>query len=212
MVLFKKLTKAELESSNDEVLAKAAQRKNKEAFAVLVKKFEKPIFNFIIRLYGNYDVAAELTQETFLRSFQAIKSYDVSHKFSTWLFSIAKNLCIDELRKKNKVIILSADNDTISTELIDNTLSDIEFLLKKEKKISLQKLILQLKIKLRTVLILRYFHDMSNQEISETLGININVVKLRLFRAKKVLLKMIEKNNITTLGDSDKNDIIYDDI
>ena len=69
MIRFKNLTKEELENSSDEHLAKAVQKGNKEAFAYLVKRFEKRIFNFIYRFQGNYDTAAELTQDTFLKSF-----------------------------------------------------------------------------------------------------------------------------------------------
>ena len=84
----------------DAQVVRQVLRGKQEAFGVLVERYQKPIFNFIYRFYGNYELAQELTQETFLRCYQFLKSYDPERKFSTWLYTVAKNLCIDELKKQ----------------------------------------------------------------------------------------------------------------
>ena len=84
----------------DAQLVRQVLRGKQEAFGLLVERYQKPIFNFIYRFYGNYELAQELTQETFLRCYQFLKSYDPERKFSTWLYTVAKNLCIDELKKQ----------------------------------------------------------------------------------------------------------------
>ena len=71
-----------------------------DLFGLILDRYQRPIFNFVYRFYGNYDLAEELTQETFLRCYQFLKSYDPKRKFSTWLYTVARNLCIDHLKKK----------------------------------------------------------------------------------------------------------------
>src|SRR5512145_2257871 len=85
---------------DDAQLVRQILRGKRELFGILLERYQKPIFNFIYRFYGNYDLSQELTQETFLRAYQFLRSYDTSRKFSTWLYTVAKNLCLDELKKQ----------------------------------------------------------------------------------------------------------------
>ena len=84
-------------------------RGHPELFGVILERYQRPIFNFIYRFYGHYDLSEDLTQETFLRCYQFLKSYDPKRKFSTWLYTVAKNLCIDHLKKQKSAREVALD-------------------------------------------------------------------------------------------------------
>ena len=94
---------------DDSRLARKAQRGDRQAFEVILSRYERPIFSFIHHFFRNPELCEDLTQETFLRAFRFIKSFRTKEKLSTWLFSIAKNLCIDELRRMRKGTTVDID-------------------------------------------------------------------------------------------------------
>jgi RNA polymerase sigma-70 factor (ECF subfamily) len=169
-------------------------RGKREAFSLLVDRYQKPIFNFIYRFYGNYDLAQELTQETFLRCYQFLKSYDPERKFSTWLYTVAKNLCIDELKKQRSAREIPLDDvlPAVDAREAEETIDDNQQsqCIRREEDFKLLEALQELPAAARTVLLLHYFQGLSYQEIGETLGLPVSTVKIRIFRAKKALLEM----------------------
>jgi len=164
-----------------------------DAFGVLVERYQKPIFNFIYRFYGNYELAQELTQETFLRCYQFLKSYDPDRKFSTWLYTVAKNLCIDELKKQRAAHEVPLEDvlpavDAKDAEGACEKNQQLECI-RREEDFRLLEALQELPAAARTVLLLHYFQGLSYQEISEMLGLPVSTVKIRIFRAKKALLE-----------------------
>jgi RNA polymerase sigma-70 factor (ECF subfamily) len=162
-------------------------------FAVLLERYQKPIFNFIYRFYGNYDLAQELTQETFLRCYQFLKSYDQGRKFSTWLYTVAMNLCIDELKKQRSFREVSLDDALPAVDARgaregagQDQRADC---IRREEDFKLLEALQELPSAPRTVLLLHYFQGLSYQEIGESLGLPVSTVKIRIFRAKKALLE-----------------------
>jgi RNA polymerase sigma-70 factor (ECF subfamily) len=184
------MTKAPLE---DAQVVKQILRGKQEAFAVLVERYQKPIFNFIYRFYGNYELAQELTQETFLRCYQFLKSYDPERKFSTWLYTVAKNLCIDELKKQRAAHEVPLE-DVLPAVDAKNAEGSADHdqranCIRREEDFKLLEALQELPAAARTVLLLHYFQGLSYQEIGETLGLPVSTVKIRIFRAKKILLE-----------------------
>ena len=177
----------------DAQIVRQVLRGKREAFGVLVERYQKPIFNFIYRFYGNYDLAQELTQETFLRCYQFLKSYDQGRKFSTWLYTVARNLCIDELKKQRSAHEICLDDVLPAVAARDaagavahNQQVDC---IRREESFKLLEALQELQADARSVLLLHYFQGLSYQEISETLGLPVSTVKIRIFRAKKSLLE-----------------------
>jgi len=177
----------------DAQIVRLVLRGRQEAFAVLVERYQKPIFNFIYRFYGNYELAQELTQETFLRCYQFLKSYDPERKFSTWLYTVAKNLCIDELKKRRSFREVSLEDSLPAVDakeaegaLDHNARSEC---IRSEENFKLLEALQELPAAARTVLLLHYFQGLSYQEIGEALGLPVSTVKIRIFRAKKILLE-----------------------
>jgi RNA polymerase sigma-70 factor (ECF subfamily) len=183
----------------DSQLAIQVQEGDREAFSELVDRYQGRIYSFTYHFFRNDDLATDMTQETFLRVFRFIKRYDPKRKFSTWIYSIAKNICIDEKRKINRSKTISLENlppgaivgdgdamhmknpDQISTRLEDRML--------------LEESIALLPEKYRAAIILCYFQELSYQEIADVLGISLNLVKVRIFRGKKKLLEIIKSKS-----------------
>jgi RNA polymerase sigma-70 factor (ECF subfamily) len=136
-----------------------------------------------------------MAQETFLRAYRYIKKYDSKRKFSTWIYSIAKNICIDEKRKMDRsrtVPIDEVNPGSIQASQESQHLKDpSQISLHLEDRMLLEEAITRLPEKYRTALILCYFQEMPYQEIAETLGLSLNLVKVRIFRAKKQLLELL---------------------
>jgi RNA polymerase sigma-70 factor (ECF subfamily) len=198
---------ADTTTLDDAKVVRLVLRGSQEAFGVLVGRYQKPIFNFIYRFYGNYELAQELTQETFLRCYQFLKSYDPERKFSTWLYTVAKNLCIDELKKQRSAhevpledVLPAVDARDVEGAIEHNQQSQC---IRREEDFKLLEALQELPTAARTVLLLHYFQGLSYQEIGETLGLPVSTVKIRIFRAKKILLEKwheIDGGGTLTIG------------
>ncbi|MDB4285442.1 RNA polymerase sigma factor [bacterium] len=171
-------------------------RGQRELFGIILERYQRPIFNFIYRFYGNYDLAEELTQETFLRCYQFLKSYDPDRKFSTWLYTVAKNLCIDHYKKQRRGKEFSLDQALPSLErheAMRSTETDPQIAcIRSQEDARLLEALGELEPSRRVVLILFYFQGLSYQEIGEALGVPVSTVKIRIFRAKKALLEKMK--------------------
>jgi RNA polymerase sigma-70 factor (ECF subfamily) len=186
-------------SMEDAQIIRKVLKGDREEYALILERYQKPILNFIYRFYGNYDLAQELTQETFLRAYQFLKSYDQKRKFSTWLYTVARNLCIDEMKKRKPGREISLDQALPSVELKGQGESRIKndpsyLCIRGEEDARLMKALDQLESSRREVLILFYFQGLSYQEIGETLSVPVSTVKIRIFRAKKSLLAIFGKD------------------
>ncbi|HWR96833.1 MAG TPA: RNA polymerase sigma factor, partial [Candidatus Methanoperedens sp.] len=167
----------------DAELVRQILRGRRELFSVLLERYQRPIFNFIYRFYGNYDLAQELTQETFLRCYQFLKSYDQGRKFSTWLYAVAKNLCIDELKKQKAAREIPLDDALPAVERKDAAAGAAKdqqaHCIRKEEDFRLLEALQELPSPARTVLLLHYFQGLSYQEIGEALALPVSTVKIR---------------------------------
>ncbi len=181
---------------NDRDLAVRIQKGDRNAFTELVSAYQNRIFNFTYQFFRNEDLAAELTQETFLRVFRFLRRYDPKKKFSTWIYSIAKNICIDEYRrlKRGKTVSMheippgAIVGDSDARHLKDPSYISMQM----EERMFIEESIALLPEKYRMAIILCYFQDLSYREIGDILGISLNLVKVRIFRAKKRLLEIMK--------------------
>jgi RNA polymerase sigma-70 factor (ECF subfamily) len=182
---------------DDAVLAVQAQKGDRQAFGEIVERFQTRIFSFCYQFFRDSDTASEMAQETFLRAYRYIKKYDPKRKFSTWIYSIAKNICIDEKRKMDRSRTVPMDDINPSTILSDGQnyhLKDpSQISLHLEDRILLEEAITRLPEKYRTAIILCYFQELPYQEIADILNLSLNLVKVRIFRAKKQLLEILKE-------------------
>lgn len=185
------------DNKEDVTLAVKAQKGDNEAFAELVDRFQTRIFSFCYQFFREREIATDMAQETFVRAFRYLNKYDPKRKFSTWIYSIAKNICIDEKRKMDRNRTMSLESVS-SSSVIDpepgQHLKDPSQIFQHlEDKLFLEEAIGELPEKYRAVIILCYFQELPYQEIAEILGLSLNLVKVRIFRAKKQLLDIITK-------------------
>ncbi len=190
-----------LASVSDEILVKKSQEGDYTSFEELVRRHERKIYKLAYRMMGNKEDANDILQETFLRAFRKLSSFEGKSKFSTWLYRIAVNLCLMRKRKEKKmktvsldVPVLTAGGDEIKRELRDdwseNPLATLE---NEEVREILSKAIDLLPEEYRTVLILRGVNGFSNEEVAKMLEISLPAVKSRLHRARLSLRDALSK-------------------
>lgn len=179
----------------DSKLARKVQKGDTQAFEALLDKFERPVFSFIFHFFRSPALCEDLTQETFLRAYRFIRSYRPKEKWSTWLFSIARNLCIDELRrmqKANPVALDDVDPEVFATNGAGTDSPLSASILAEEGEI-LHRAIAKLPEKYRTSIILFYFNELSYEEVSRVMNISLSNTKILLFRGKRMLLDLYRR-------------------
>jgi RNA polymerase sigma-70 factor (ECF subfamily) len=172
--------------------ALAAQQGDSAAFMRLVDAFQQPVYNLCYRMLGDVVEAEDAAQETFLRAYTKIDTYNPNRKLSSWLLSIASHYCIDRLRKQRYQLI-SWDDLPPWRWLPATEPQPEEATLKQEARDSLHRLLNSLPADYRAATILRYWHEMSYDEIAETLETSVSAIKSRLFRARQMLAEAAEQ-------------------
>ncbi len=163
-----------------------------KAFEKIVKKYQKAIYNFAFRLLTNEADAEEITQEVFLRVFKSSLHYEPKAKLNTWLFTIAKNLCLNRIRDNKFSMSFSINNDKMNYEIPDTKLNPITSLESKDLREAIREAIVKLPLTLRVPVILCKYHGMTYAEAGEILGCSENAIKLRIMRSKEILSKFLK--------------------
>jgi RNA polymerase sigma-70 factor (ECF subfamily) len=174
---------------------KKAKGNNQIAFNFLLDTFWNDVYGFLLKRTENENDAEDITIETFSRAFDKIDTFDANYKFKTWLITIAKNIHVDFLRKKKNAI--SADNNETdehqASQIIDESPSPEDIVITEQNLAKLLRDIKKLKPHYQEVINLRYFQELSYQEISKELNQPMSNVKVKLLRAKKLLAEIIQK-------------------
>jgi len=167
---------------------------NKKSFELLIIKYEKPIFNLIFNFVKETDVVSELAQETFLKAFKSINSFKGDSTFYTWLRRIAINNSINYLNTRNQFSLESEiEENNFSRHIGDSKFYTPEDKVLLEETSTVVKAALDsLPDRLRTILIMREFEDMSYEEIAEVLQCPVGTVRSRLFHARRILKEKLE--------------------
>ena len=196
-----KINLSEKARQDYELVQKALQGDEK-AFARLLARYKDAIYFMLLKMVNNRNDAEDLTLEAFGKAFKNIHQYSPTYAFSTWLFKIASNNCIDFLRRK-KGTYVAIDNNSDSTQnnetvrLKSKELDPEEKLIRQQKAILLHRVVRRLKPRYRTLVELRYFREYSYEETAKELGLPLGTVKAQLFRAREMLFKMIENTEMS---------------
>lgn len=188
-------------AQQDYALVEAALRGEEKAFARLLSKYKDAIYYMLLKMVNNKSDAEDLTIEAFGKAFKNLHQYSPNYAFSTWLFKIASNNCIDFLRKRRGVTI-SIENTQETNDLdppikLKSVDPDPEQkLIRIQKAILLRRIVHRLKPRYRTLVELRYFHEYSYEEIANELNLPLGTVKAQLFRAREMLFRMIESTEM----------------
>jgi len=182
-------------ADDDSKLARKVQKGDRRAFEILLSRYERSIYSFIYNFFQDRALCEDLTQETFLRAYRFIGSFRPKEKFTTWLYSIAKNLCIDELRRLQKGSTVNIDMVDPDVLVSSGGFGGNPMLLSMvgEEADILQRILTKLPEKYRTCIILFYFSELSYEDISRIMNISLSNTKILLFRGKKILLELYRR-------------------
>jgi RNA polymerase sigma-70 factor (ECF subfamily) len=185
-------------AQHDFILVENAKKGDQKAYAELMGRYRDAIFYMLLKMVNNSSDAEDLTIEAFGKAFKNIHQYTPSFAFSTWLFKIATNNCIDFLRKRRGNVIsldqsLHDDDSLTPSAHIQSDTPDPETHMINQQKIKLMRdVVNKLKPRYRRLVELRYFNEYSYEEISLELGLPIGTVKAQLFRARELLYNILK--------------------
>jgi RNA polymerase sigma factor (sigma-70 family) len=171
-----------------------AKKGNQTAFTFLLNHYWNEVYGFMLKRTENETTAEDITIETFSKAFDKIATYNSEFQFNTWLISIAKNVHIDLIRKKKSSLFIEItdEQDQTAYNVADTTPSAEDVLITEQNLSQLLQFIKELKPHYQEVIQLRYFQEMSYQEIADKIDEPLSNVKIKLLRAKKLLSEIIQ--------------------
>lgn len=185
------------------LVQRALKDKDQRAYGELMERYRESIYYMLLKMVNNSDDAEDLTIEAFGKAFKRLHQYTPQFAFSTWLFKIASNNCIDHIRKKRiNALSLDAgytnsDGETMEINIADGKLDPEETMEKMERVKKMREVVTKLKPRYRELVELRYFKELSYEEISKELDIPLGTVKAQLFRAREFLYNLMKNTRET---------------
>ncbi|MBN2519397.1 MAG: sigma-70 family RNA polymerase sigma factor [Bacteroidales bacterium] len=173
---------------------------DQKAYAELMERYRDAIYFMLLKMVNNKSDAEDLTIEAFGKAFKNIQQYTPTFAFSTWLFKIATNNCIDFIRKRkgNHVSIdqsYEEQEDTAASSIQSSVLTPEEDMIKAQKVTLLRNVVSKLKPRYRNLVELRYYKEYSYEEIAQELNLPIGTVKAQLFRARELLYNILKETS-----------------
>jgi RNA polymerase sigma factor (sigma-70 family) len=196
----KEQKRAESIREDHEIIKKALEG-DQDSYTRLMKKYHDPVFSLVFKIIHDKEEIEDLVQETFIKAFGSLKSFNENYSFSTWIFKIASNNCIDYMRKK-KLKTLSIDmtieqeEGESSFELPDPSYETDKNLIEEQRKKIIQDAINSLPEKYKVVIQMRHQEEKNYDEISEILCMPIGTVKAHIFRAREMLNKYLKDKRV----------------
>lgn len=192
----------------DYQLVQQAVQGSEQAYASLMERYERPLYHTMFRMVRNTEDATDLTIEAFGKAFCNLMTYVPRHAFSTWLFRIAINNCIDHIRRK-RLTVLSLDESAeaesdhdFANGLKDWRCNPEEQIIREQRLELMRRILLQLQPKYRILIEMRYFEELTYDEIAAELNIPLGTVKAKLYRAKELLYELLQKPGNSNYLDS----------
>ena len=175
--------------SDAEIVAEVL-RGNTDAFGALVERYQQRLYGYLFRFAHHRQDCEDLVEETFVAVFRKLGSCRTPDRFSSWLFAIAHNLGVNRWRKASRANHFEEElDDAVSRTVADSALDPHALSVRREEAKRVELALQQIPEKYRAVLLLYYYEDLSYREISDALGISLDLVKTHLFRAKKTLAR-----------------------
>ena len=179
------------------LVRRALDNNDEKAYAEIMARYREPIYYMLLKMIRREIDAEDLTIEAFGKAFKKLEQYEPTYAFSTWLYKIATNNCIDFIRKKKmKTLSLDANQEgeenSKNYEPISYTLTPEEEIIQNQKIILMHKVVDQLKPRYKALIELRYFKEYSYQEIATEMNLPLGTVKAQLFRAKELLYEILK--------------------
>ena len=179
-------------TNDDQLLIKAIKNGDTKAYAQIVNRYKDLVYTLALRMLKHREEAEEVAQDTFIKIFKSLDKFKGDSKFSTWIYRVTYNTCLDRIKKNKKYI-----NDVAIDEFTFNKLGTmdnaLDNLIKEEKHVLIKKCIHKLPEDSSALLTLFYFEELTLDEISKIINLEANTVKVKLFRARKKLAVILEQ-------------------
>lgn len=178
-------------TTNDQILINQIVEGDTNSFTILVDRYKDLVFTLALRMLKNREEAEEVAQDTFIKTYKSLEKFKGDSKFSTWIYRVAYNSCLDRIKKNKKYLNNVEINEFTEHEVvtIDNALDKMET---KERKEAMRRCIDTLPTEESFLLTLYYFDDLSLDEISKIVGKTANSIKVKLFRSRKKLATILK--------------------
>ncbi len=182
-----------------QLVCAARDEGSRKAYADLMASYREPLYLLLLRMTHNTTTASDLTMETFSKAFLQLHRYSPTGTFSSWLFSIGVNTYIDYLRKRKletvslNSITRTSENDFIEYQIPSGQPNPEEMMIRMQRDAALKEIVNQLKEPYRQIIELRYYEDLSYEEIAQRMNIPVGTVKVRLNRAKALLSSIVKE-------------------
>jgi RNA polymerase sigma-70 factor (ECF subfamily) len=183
--------------NEDKELIERTLSGERDAFEMIIQKYQRPLVNFIARTVGDYELALEFTQEVFIKTYSSLNSYKTHFKFKTWLFKIASNHVIDYWRKK-KIDAISIDHpkqqddDSLHIQIPSNEYPVGKKFELQEIQQKIEAALQKIPAYLRELFVWRHINNFSYEEMAEIKGLPVGTVKNRVYQAKELIRKQLE--------------------
>ena len=191
---------AKQKHEDDLIIIKSVLSGDSSQFALLWNKYNKQIFANVLKLVRSIDDADDIVQDTFLKAFNALHSYNHTFPFPAWLYKIASNTCIDYFRRKRirpiSIENINREGGDIYDIIPDKSTTIDVHIINNEMKEALLKAVELLPLRYKQCIQLRHFEELSYEEISLTMNLPLGTVKITLFRARKMLLTMLSNKDL----------------
>lgn len=194
-------TAKDLQSLTDQEVVALARAGKEAAYRELLRRYERPVFSLIYRMVRDRELAEDLAQESFVKVLNALDSYRPEYKFSSWIFKIANNAAIDQLRRR-EIQTLSLDGspeartvdevEATALQAVDRTESPLDELESRELGTAIEQAIAKLRPEYRACILLRHVEGRSYEEIAEALDLPLGTVKTYIHRARHELREYLE--------------------
>lgn len=183
------------------LVKRAVEEGDQRAYAELMTRYRDSVYFMLLKMVNNRDDAEDLTIEAFGKAFRNIKQYTPDYAFSTWLFKIATNNCIDFIRRKKKQTLSidsgfdNGDGSEVTIDIKAEAPDPEENMIKKQKGVAMREVVDRLKPRYKNLIELRYYKELSYEEIAEELDLPLGTVKAQLFRAREFLYNMLKNSH-----------------
>ncbi|MXV15995.1 RNA polymerase sigma factor [Hufsiella ginkgonis] len=185
-------------AKNDFNLVLRAKEGDQRAYAELMQRYKDAIYFMALKMLNNKDDAMDLAVETFGKAFENLDKYKPDFAFSTWLFRIATNSCIDFIRKKKLNVVslntmVDDDGDDRPLQIKSDSLNPEESSIRKQQSKQLKMIVDNLPQRYRNLIVLRYYNELSYEEIARQLDLPLGTIKAQLFRARSLLYHIMDR-------------------
>ncbi len=193
MVKIVKLTKGDART-DDEIIRECLVGR-REAYRVLVERYQDRIYNLVYHYVGNHHSAEDISQEAFFKAYMSLDKFRYESRYSTWLYRIAVNKCKDYLKDRRRAELSLEDVPSpVASDFSSHPEGPEDGVLRRETAMTVNDCVLLLPLKYREAFLLRHMEDLSYEEMSAILGLPINTLKMRVFRARETLKKLLKRS------------------